>query len=374
MGLKKTSDGRYVVGLGVTDGNDYKVGIGKRDMVIQYTEDGATEQSLEYLEFLKEYALTHADEGKLIFPEGVSVWLATGDKLQAIEADDIKLTEDTFSVGSVSCSLSDGEWTFDAPSAGGSIPTPEAEDVGKVLTATAKQVAVIPEQSGESIDLSALYGVQARGFEVTGANNDFFDNASLNDKIAGHYVVEDSPYEVEMTATFYTSGVAIVFTDTNNFYSVMHTFPDNKTYATAPGVLGSVFSVSATVSSDTEVTASWQTASGGFSPLIVKASGECTYDPGDSSTPAYWSVGIDTGVFDIGTAFYAGTPVLFQFPEFSTSAPYYNEDTISAQILLPFLDSYSVSSHNDMISYGLERGGSFFNPTITMWYSVQPQI
>ena len=193
MGLNKTADGRYVVGLGVTDGNDYKGGIGKRDMVIQYTEDGATEQSMEYLAFLKDYAVAHAGAGKLILPEGVSVWLATGDKLTAVEADDIKLTEDTFSVGAVSYSLDDDEWTFGTPSSGGIVPTPEAEDDGKVLTASSDGTASwqTPSGGGGVEYWDATYGEDYL-LHLTHSFNDAASAISSGKMVVLHYMMSET--------------------------------------------------------------------------------------------------------------------------------------------------------------------------------------
>ena len=53
MAVYTTPDGRVIIGTGVTDGNDYHGYNGKRDIVIQLTEDGATTDGLNALEYLK---------------------------------------------------------------------------------------------------------------------------------------------------------------------------------------------------------------------------------------------------------------------------------------------------------------------------------
>lgn len=142
MGITKTADGRYQVGKGIADANNYTGALGKRDMVIQYTEDGVTAQSMDYLNFLKDYAEHHADIGELIKPSDVSIWIAKDDKLTAVEADDISYDDGTFTLSSITYDGTD--WTFGEPTpggGGGGIPTPTADDNGKVLTAGADGTA-----------------------------------------------------------------------------------------------------------------------------------------------------------------------------------------------------------------------------------------
>lgn len=117
MGITKTADGRYQVGKGIADANNYTGALGKRDMVIQYTEDGVTAQSMEYLNFLKDYAEHHADIGELIKPSDVSIWIAKDDKLTAVEADDISYDDGTFTLSSITYDGTD--WTFGEPTPGG---------------------------------------------------------------------------------------------------------------------------------------------------------------------------------------------------------------------------------------------------------------
>jgi hypothetical protein len=117
MGITKTADGRYQVGKGIADAHNYTGALGKRDMVIQYTEDGVTAQSMDYLNFLKDYAEHHADIGELIKPSDVSIWIAKDDKLTAVEADDISYDDGTFTLSSITYDGTD--WTFGEPTPGG---------------------------------------------------------------------------------------------------------------------------------------------------------------------------------------------------------------------------------------------------------------
>lgn len=153
MGIYKKRDGRYVVGKGIVDSNEYKGSAGWRDMVIQYTASGATEKSLEYLEYLRDYALYHSGKGEPIIPPNVSIWLSTEDTMKAVEADDISVSGETVSIGAVTWDGSD--WTFGTPSSGGgggsSLPSYTSSDIGKVLTvgegSETIDTVIVPEQT-----------------------------------------------------------------------------------------------------------------------------------------------------------------------------------------------------------------------------------
>lgn len=152
MGLNKKRDGRYVVGIGIENGNEYKGSAGYRDMVIQYTADGATDKSMEYLEYLRDYALYHSEQGNPVVPPNVSVWLSTANTMKAVEADDVSVDGSNFSIGAISWDGSN--WTFGEPTSGGgsgsSLPPYTSSDIGKVLTVGAAEPVekvVIPEQT-----------------------------------------------------------------------------------------------------------------------------------------------------------------------------------------------------------------------------------
>lgn len=151
MGLTKKSDGRYVVGKGIEDGNEYKGSAAWRDMVIQYSGDGATEKSLEYLTFLKDYALYHSAQGNPVIPPNVQIWMSTANTMKAVEADDITVDGETVKIGA--CTWDGSAWSFGEPIPGGggsSLPEYTSADKGKVLSigdASPVVTVVVPEQT-----------------------------------------------------------------------------------------------------------------------------------------------------------------------------------------------------------------------------------
>lgn len=151
MALYTTPDGRVVIGTGVSDGNDYHGYNGKRDIVIQLTADGATDDGLNALEYLKAYATNAKAENKPIFPDGTRVFISTNGYTKAVEADDVVIDGDNITIGGIAW---DGSaWDFSnagQPGGGGQLPTPTAQDIGKVAT--------VVEESG-----SPTWGMAAGG-------------------------------------------------------------------------------------------------------------------------------------------------------------------------------------------------------------------
>lgn len=152
MGLTKKSDGRYVVGKGIEDGNEYKGSAAWRDMVIQYSGDGATEKSLEYLTFLKDYALYHSAQGNPVIPPNVQIWMSTANTMKAVEADDITVDGETVKIGA--CTWDGSAWSFAEPTPGGggsSLPPYTLADKGKFLGlgdgSGSETVVIVPEQT-----------------------------------------------------------------------------------------------------------------------------------------------------------------------------------------------------------------------------------
>ena len=172
MGLTKKSDGRYVVGKGIADGNEYKGSAAWRDIVIQYSGDGATEKSLEYLTFLKDYALYHSAQGNPVIPPNVQIWMSTANTMKAVEADDITVDGETVKIGA--CTWHGSDWSFAEPTPGGggsSLPPYTSADKGKVLTlgdgSESETVVVVPEQTVTVDDVEAtLLNVDTSGFAV----------------------------------------------------------------------------------------------------------------------------------------------------------------------------------------------------------------
>lgn len=89
MGVFKTADGRSLVGIGQQDGNEYSGFAGWRDCVIQLTASGATENSVKYLNAIKDYAIAHNAKGESIMPPNLSVWISSNGVTTAVQADDI---------------------------------------------------------------------------------------------------------------------------------------------------------------------------------------------------------------------------------------------------------------------------------------------
>lgn len=94
----QTGDGRWIVGLGVEGESSYNGFAGWRDCVIQLTADGATEQSVKYLEGLRDYAIAHSALGESIMPPSVNVWVSNNGTTTAVQADDLAVDGETFTI------------------------------------------------------------------------------------------------------------------------------------------------------------------------------------------------------------------------------------------------------------------------------------
>lgn len=135
MGITRKPSGRFIVGLGVTDGNDYKEVGALKDLFIQLTADGCTDESQNYLNYLADYAEYHSGIGEPIMPPGVNVWLSNNGTTTAVEADDLSLEDGTYTICGITCT--DGEWDFSnagQQGGGGGLPEVDDSDNGKVLT------------------------------------------------------------------------------------------------------------------------------------------------------------------------------------------------------------------------------------------------
>ena len=135
MGTTQKSDGRYIVGKGISNANEYKGSMGYRDIVIQLTADGATEDSVAKLNYLRDYAVYHASQNEPIVPPNTQIWISGNGFTKAVEADDINISESEVSIGGIV--YSDGAWDYSNAGQGGGgsgLPEVDAEDAGKVLT------------------------------------------------------------------------------------------------------------------------------------------------------------------------------------------------------------------------------------------------
>ena len=151
MGITKTRDGRYLVGQGVTDGNEYKGSLAWRDIVIQLSADGATAESIEKLEFLRDYGLYHSGEGNSVMPPSVSVWISNNGTTTAVEADDITVDGSNYTICGIKWNGS--TWDFSQAGQGKSgsgLPPYTSADKGKTLTlgeGEGEPIVVVPEQT-----------------------------------------------------------------------------------------------------------------------------------------------------------------------------------------------------------------------------------
>lgn len=137
MGLTKTSDGRYLVGQGIEDADNYKGSQGYRDLVIQLTADGATDASFEKLNYLRDYAIYHSGQGNPVMPPSVSVWISNNGTTTAVEADDISYTDGVYTICGIK--YENGAWDFTNAGQGGggggsSLPPYTSADIGKSLS------------------------------------------------------------------------------------------------------------------------------------------------------------------------------------------------------------------------------------------------
>lgn len=110
MGINKTPDGRENVGLGYSNLNEYKGYAGRREIVIQLTADGATQDSLDALDFLKSYALYHNSVGEPIFPASTNVFISNNGVTKAVEADEVTVDGANVNIGG--CAWNGASWDF----------------------------------------------------------------------------------------------------------------------------------------------------------------------------------------------------------------------------------------------------------------------
>ena len=137
MGITRKPSGRFIVGLGASDLNEYKEVGALKDLFIQLTSDGCTDESQNYLNYLADYAEYHSGLGEPIMPPGVNVWLSNNGTTTAVEADDLSLEDGTYTICGITCT--DGEWDFSnagqqGGGGGSDLPEVDSGDNGKLLT------------------------------------------------------------------------------------------------------------------------------------------------------------------------------------------------------------------------------------------------
>lgn len=135
MGNKHTADGRWIVGNG-NSGDDYKGFLHWRECYICLTEDGATEDSVNYLNALKDYAIAHYALGEPIMPPSMTVWVVANGKATAVQADDVKVEDGDYTICGIT--YSDGAWDYSnagqGQGGGGGLPDTSEASEGDVLS------------------------------------------------------------------------------------------------------------------------------------------------------------------------------------------------------------------------------------------------
>lgn len=155
MGVNQTPDGRVNVGLGYNDLNEYKGYAGRREIVIQLTANGATQDSLDALEFLKSYALYHNSVGEPIFPASTNVFISNNGVTKAVEADEVTVDGDNVNIGG--CVWNGESWDFtNAGQGGGSNKflvtlTPTSPDFSGTMDKTVAEINAAYEAGQEIV-------------------------------------------------------------------------------------------------------------------------------------------------------------------------------------------------------------------------------
>lgn len=116
MAIYTTADGRQIVGAAQA-GNEYKGYATKRDITIQLTANGATQDSLDALEYLKAYALYANSVGKSVFPPTTNIYISNNGTTKTVEADDITVDGQNVSIGG--CVWNGTAWDFTNAGQGG---------------------------------------------------------------------------------------------------------------------------------------------------------------------------------------------------------------------------------------------------------------
>lgn len=118
MAQYQTADGRWIVGA-VEGESDYHGFLGWRDCVIQLTASGATADSVNYLNAFRDYAFAHNALGESIMPPSVNVWISNNGTTTAVQADDISVDGNTFSIGGIKWTGSAWDYSNAGQSSGG---------------------------------------------------------------------------------------------------------------------------------------------------------------------------------------------------------------------------------------------------------------
>lgn len=160
----QTGDGRWIVGLGAEGESSYNGFAGWRDCVIQLTADGATEQSVKYLEGLRDYAIAHSALGDSIMPPSVNVWVSNNGTTTAVQADDLAFDGQNFTICGIKWNGSTWDYT-NAGQGGGS------GGGGNVVVAHSQ---VTSEKLEEAIEQRVEITIDKSYADLTGADFSVF--------------------------------------------------------------------------------------------------------------------------------------------------------------------------------------------------------
>ena len=169
MGYERTADGRINVGMGVTSADNYKGYADVRDIVIQLTEDGATQDGLNALEYIKAYALAHKGEDKPIFPVSQNIYVSNNGKTKALEYDDIVIDGSNVTIGGIVWNGSAWDFTnaengggSGGGSSGGGVLVVNSTRTGTTITCDTKaSVMYAAFESGTTIIIKRNDGYEA---------------------------------------------------------------------------------------------------------------------------------------------------------------------------------------------------------------------
>ena len=205
MAIFTTADGRQIIGAAQA-GNENKGYAGRREIVIQLTETGATQDSLDALEFLKSYALHQNSVGEPIFPASTNVFISNNGVTKAVEADEV--TVDGASVNIGGCVWNGTAWDFtNAGQSGGG-----GSSGGGVLVVN---LTVDPETDNELCDKTAgeIMAVADAGGTVVfkiadenGSTIDYMTSAEYNNQIYTFRTGASAEYSAESASDYPISG------------------------------------------------------------------------------------------------------------------------------------------------------------------------
>lgn len=194
MAIFTTADGRQIVGAAQA-GNEYKGYATKRDITIQLTANGATQDSLDALEYLKAYALYANSVGKSVFPPTTNIYISNNGTTKTVEADDITVDGQNVSVGG--CVWNGTAWDFTnagqsggGGSSGGGVLV--VHDVDGTLDKTWQEIVNAMAGGGAAL----VYGSNENITSIQVISDAYYDDEGVH------------PYIVQIGMLSYTSDTA----------------------------------------------------------------------------------------------------------------------------------------------------------------------